>query len=180
MRKFRSPASYNQRVPAHIRDALRQDFDGLWRLDQACFLPGISYSRLELAVYMRKPGAFTLIAERPATPKTRSFGGGPTELLGFLVAHALADQTGHIITLDVAAAARRTGVGSQLMTAAEERLRAAACQSVHLEAAVDNLAAIAFYQRHGYSILHTVPHYYSNGVDALVLTKELLSSGPDI
>jgi len=33
-----------------------------------------------------------------------------------------------------------------------------------------------FYKRHQYSMVKTVPHYYSNGVDALVLEKDLLST----
>ena len=59
--------------------------------------------------------------------------------------------------------------------AAERRLRATPCRSVYLETAVDNLSALAFYKRHGYSLIKTVPGYYSNGMDAFVLQKDLLS-----
>ncbi len=59
-------------------------------------------------------------------------------------------------------------MGSLLLRAAEERLRAAGSSAVGLETAVDNLAALAFYKRHGYSVIRTWPRYYSNGVDALV------------
>jgi ribosomal protein S18 acetylase RimI-like enzyme len=41
---------------------------------------------------------------------------------------------------------------------------------------VDNRDALAFYKRHGYYLIKTVPRYYSNGVDALVLEKDLLSA----
>ena len=41
---------------------------------------------------------------------------------------------------------------------------------------MDNLAALAFYKRHQYFVVKTVPRYYSNGVDALVLEKDLLSA----
>ena len=44
---------------------------------------------------------------------------------------------------------------------------------IAIRSAVDNLAALAFYKRHGYSVIRTWPRYYSNGVDALVLKKEL-------
>jgi ribosomal-protein-alanine N-acetyltransferase len=81
---------------------------------------------------------------------------------------------GHIITIDVVASARRFGIGSGLLDAAEVGLRAAQCRSVRLETAVDNLGALAFYKRHGYFLEKTVPHYYSNGVDALVLRRDLL------
>jgi ribosomal protein S18 acetylase RimI-like enzyme len=81
---------------------------------------------------------------------------------------------GHIITIDVVAAARRSGVGSGLLAAAEDQLRAVRCCGVRLETAVDNLGALGFYKRHGYFLERTVPHYYSNGVDALILRKDLL------
>jgi [ribosomal protein S18]-alanine N-acetyltransferase len=81
--------------------------------------------------------------------------------------------TGHVITIDVDPAIRRGGVGSLLLRAAEDRLRAAGSRAVGLETAVDNLGALQFYKRHGYSVIRTRPRYYPNGVDALVLKKEL-------
>jgi ribosomal protein S18 acetylase RimI-like enzyme len=60
-----------------------------------------------------------------------------------------------------------------LLQAGENRLRAAGSRAVGLETAVDNLAALSFYKRHGYSVIRTWPRYYSNGVDALVLKKAL-------
>ncbi len=95
-----------------------------------------------------------------------------SNVAGFLVAEA--DRgSGHIITIDVIAAARRSGVGSLLLRAAEDRLRIAGCRSVELETAVDNVSALSFYKRHDYSVIKTFPRYYSNGVDALVLQKDL-------
>jgi ribosomal protein S18 acetylase RimI-like enzyme len=44
---------------------------------------------------------------------------------------------------------------------------------VGLETAVDNLGALSFYKRHGYHVIRTWPRYYSNGVDALVMKKDL-------
>ena len=48
---------------------------------------------------------------------------------------------------------------------------------VALETAVDNLPALSFYKRHGYAVVKTWPRYYSNGVDALVMRKELAPRG---
>lgn len=168
-----------------IRDSRREDFDRLWRIDQQCFPPEISYSRLELAVYMRRPGSFTLVAEAAqndsqshAEPTAAPSAAEPA-ILGFIVAQAERRGRGHIITIDVLNQARRAGVGSKLLTAAEARLQAATCQVVHLETAVDNVPALAFYKRHGYYLEKTVPRYYSDGVDAFLLKKDLLPARQD-
>jgi ribosomal-protein-alanine N-acetyltransferase len=148
-------------VTTVIRDFRPEDFETLWRMDQECFPAGISYSKPELRAYIRSRGTFTLVgAQQPKGETT-----------GFIVAHA--GPTGHIITIDVAPAARRTGIGSMLLRAAEERLITAGAHAVGLETAVDNLSALSFYKRHGYSVVRTWPRYYSNGVDALVMKKEL-------
>ncbi len=133
---------------------------------------------------MKRRGSFTLVAVGAAGEeadsdsgtggKSSSEGVSPdAAIAGFLVAEAGSRGRGHIITIDVIAAARRFGVGSLLLRAAEDRLRAAGSTLVELETAVDNVSALSFYKRHGYSVTRTFPRYYSNGVDALVLEKNL-------
>jgi len=142
-----------------VRDFRADDFETLWRIDQECFPPGISYSRQELKLYIRRRGTLTIVADSEG------------EIAGFIVAHN--GPTGHVITIDVVGKARRSGVGSLLLEAAETRLQAAGSRSVGLETAVDNVGALSFYKRHGYSVVGTCSRYYSNGVDALVMRKEL-------
>jgi [ribosomal protein S18]-alanine N-acetyltransferase len=164
-----------------LRDFRHDEFEALWRIDQQCFEPGISYSRLELATYLRRSGAFTLVADAAEVSQSGSLGwtanqGRPAVVpVGFIVAETGSRGTGHIITIDVLPSVRGAGAGSQLLQAAEERLRALHCQSVILETAVDNKTALFFYKRHHYSVIKTLPRYYSNGVDAFVLKKDLLS-----
>jgi ribosomal-protein-alanine N-acetyltransferase len=151
---------YNGGVSFRIRQFEKADFDTLWRIDQACFDPQLAYSRPEMAFYMRQPGSFTLVAESAAG------------ILGFVVAETRR-KTGHVITIDVVAEARRSGVGSALLRAAEEQLLQAGAIAVALETPVNNDAAIHFYKKKGYFVEKTVAGYYSNGLDALVMTKEL-------
>jgi ribosomal protein S18 acetylase RimI-like enzyme len=97
---------------------------------------------------------------------------GSSVILGFIIAESRR-RAGHIITIDVVADARRTGVGSALLQAAEENLLRAGATTVALETPVNNAAAIRFYKSEGYFLEKTVSGYYSNQMDALVMTKDL-------
>ncbi|MBV9183472.1 MAG: GNAT family N-acetyltransferase [Acidobacteria bacterium] len=165
-------------VPFTIRDYRASDFEALWKIDQACFAPGISYTRWELQTYMGRSGGFTLIAETDERGKESAQEPSQSKeerILGFLVAESTRRRRGHIITIDVRLVARRQHVGSELLELAEERFLAQACGAIQLETAVDNTGALSFYKRHGYNVIKTVPRYYANGVDALVLEKHLRS-----
>ena len=147
-------------VSFRIRQFQKADFDTLWKIDQLCFDPQLAYSRPELAFYMHRPGSFTLVAETD------------TGIAGFVVAESRR-KTGHIITIDVLAETRRSGVGSALLQAAEEKLSLAGAVAVALETPVNNDAAIRFYKNKGYFVEKTVAGYYSGQLNALVMTKEL-------
>jgi len=157
---------YNDEVQFSLRDFRADDFTTLWEIDQRCFAPGIAYSRRELSSYIRRRDSFTIVAEQAATAD------GKSTVAGFIVAEANG-KVGHVISIDVLPASRRSGLGSKLLLTAEDRLRSLDCRNVVLETAVDNTAALAFYKRQGYSVLKVHPRYYSNGVDAFVLGKSL-------
>jgi [ribosomal protein S18]-alanine N-acetyltransferase len=166
-----------------VRDYRPDDFNTLWAIDQSCFDPEIAYSRYELQVYLRRPGAFTLVAESGEesphfssdVPISESHPVNDQSILGFIVAESSRRGMGHIITIDVRPEARRHRIGSVLLDAAEHRLHASNCPAVRLETAVDNASALSFYKRHRYDVIKVIPHYYSNGLDALLLEKNLLS-----
>jgi ribosomal protein S18 acetylase RimI-like enzyme len=172
---------YNGAVRFRIRQFRKADLDTLWEIDQACFDPQLAYSRPELAFYIRRPGSFTLVAEAADDPTDDAIGdngrsaaltSAPAKILGFIVAENRRGN-GHIITIDVIAEARRLGVGSSLLRAAEEKLVQAGTGAVVLETPVNNLTAIRFYKREGYFVEKTVAGYYSGLLDALVMTKDL-------
>lgn len=141
-------------VRIRLRAYRQQDFEALWLLDQQCF-DQEAYSQLELAHYMSRRNAFTIVAEC-----------GTDKICGFIVAHRRG-ATGHILTIDVDPETRRHGIGSKLLVAAHKRLAREGCHTINLETAVNNIAAIAFYKRHNYSVVRTLPRYYhASGVDA--------------
>ena len=157
-----------------VRNFHSDDFLTLWQIDQSCFAPEIAYSKHELNSYIRRANSFTLVAE-PAESKGEASFPLRAKTLGFVVAES-GRRVGHIITIDVCAEARGNRVGSALLRAAEQRLRVAGCVMVRLETAVDNIAALAFYKKHRYNVIKIFPRYYSNGVDALLMEKDLLSA----
>jgi [ribosomal protein S18]-alanine N-acetyltransferase len=165
-------------MPVNIRNYRPGDFKTLLAIDQSCFPKGIAYTQFELKTYILRRGSFTLIAEsadgvsdRPPTSEASQ----DSSILGFIVAER--DRgTGHIITIDVRSEARRHHVGSVLLQSAEEQFRLWNCSRIRLETAVDNVGALSFYKRHNFNVVKTIPRYYSNGVDALLLEKDLLST----
>ena len=166
-----------------LREFQSVDFKTLWWIDQGCFPPGIAYSKEELKAYVSGAGVFTLVAEA-SSENSKTLGADPngkadgewavdSSIIGFIVAQKNRSGVGHIVTIDVLPKGRRSGIGSRLLMAAEERLRNAQCRRVRLEAAVDNSPALIFYERHGYSVFQTISAYYSNGANAFVLAKDL-------
>jgi ribosomal-protein-alanine N-acetyltransferase len=158
-----------------VREYRQEDFEELWRLDRECFPPPLAYSRAELTHYVQRRSTRTMVAENSSGT-----------ISGFAVAENLAMRSqpgntervvvGHIITLDVRRHARRRGIGALLMDTAEAWLCEAGCEAVYLETAIDNHNAIGFYKKRGYGVLRTVPRYYDNRLDALVMGKRISRS----
>ncbi len=145
-----------------LRSFRLSDLDTLWSIDQACFPPGISYSRRELGRFIAHRQSRTWVAE------------DGREVVGFLIANRHPTQPlAHIITIDVIAPWRRRGVGRALMDAAEKWAREQRLVAVALETAEHNLDAQGFYAARGYVKHETLEHYYSDGAAAWVMVKWL-------
>lgn len=152
-----------------IRPYRSADFDRLWQIDQACFPAGIAYTQMELSGFITRRNAITLVGEFQFTASSLD-----SLIAGFVVAHPIRRKYGRILTLDILAQARRSGLATQLMNACEERLRALGCAEVYLETAVDNEPALRLYRKLGYQVLRTLPEYYaSHSLDAFQMAKRL-------
>ena len=143
-----------------LRSYEPHDFAALHRLDKACFPPGISYSKTTLRYFLTLRSADCVVA----TDETR--------ISGFVLSEEN-PPLAHIITLDVAEKQRRSGVGTALLQKLESNLFARGVRSILLETAIDNEAAVAFWQRHGYRIEATVKRYYLRSIDAYEMRKIL-------
>ena len=150
----------------HLCEYRPEDFDRLLEIDRSCFAEGIAYSAEEMKEFLRLPSAIRLVGEREG------------KIEGFIIAHRFRHRhskewIGRIITIDVLKPARRSGLGSRLMKAAEQALKRAGCSYVSLETAVDNIGALRFYDKHGYSRLRVLPCYYLNSIDGILMGKKL-------
>ena len=135
------------------------DLETLYKIDQACFPPGISYTREELRRFIGHRRSRTWVAEESG------------EVVGFLVADRQPQKVEHIVTVDVVEGWRRRGVGTLLMDAAENWAREEDLQFIYLETAETNTAAQRFYEARGYRRVERVEDYYSDGTPAWVMLK---------
>jgi ribosomal protein S18 acetylase RimI-like enzyme len=136
------------------------DFAALHRLDRSCFPAGISYSKTTLHYFLTIPSADCIVAV------------DGKRIAGFILTEEN-PPLAHIITLDVAEANRRLGVGSALLAESEKNLGLRGVRSVLLETATDNEGAVAFWKRHGYRIEAVLKRYYLGRLDAYEMRKFL-------
>jgi [ribosomal protein S18]-alanine N-acetyltransferase len=136
------------------------DFAALYKIDQGCFPRGIAYSKTTLRYFLELASAECLLAVEE------------DEIAGFILSE-LDGTLAHVITLDVAEAHRRSGVGSLLLNAAENNLAAQGVRTVFLETAVNNHAAVNFWSRHGYIQEGILKRYYLGRIDGYEMRKTL-------
>lgn len=144
-----------------FRDYRRSDFESLWKLDQECFPPGVSYSRSQLRAFLSRKTAEAIVVESDG------------RIIAFVLGWRRSRPEGHVITLDVTASARRQGLGRRLMIELEGRFCAAGVRRVQLETAVTNAIAIGFYERLGYRKVAQLSSYYGRGLHAWRMEKAL-------
>ena len=141
-----------------------KDFAALYRLDQACFPAGISYSKTTLRYFLSLRSADCLVALQDA------------HIAGFILTEEN-PPLAHVITLDVAEKFRRRGIASALLLESERNLGLRGVRHVLLETAADNEAGVAFWKHHGYGIAATLKRYYLGRLDAYEMRKILPAQG---
>ena len=99
--------------------------------------------------------------------------------LGVILCRVAAEEV-EVLTIGVAAWARRRGVGDALMASALGVARQMGAGQAFLEVDVDNVAAITLYERLGFARAGLRKAYYDRGAagrtDALVLRLDLTSA----
>jgi len=103
-----------------LRDYKPGDFGTLYEIDQACYEPGIAYSKRDMRGYLQFPGAACILAETSR------------EIAGFCMS-ARQGTRGYIVTIDVLEKYRKSGIGSALLCEVERRLAANGVREVGLK-----------------------------------------------
>jgi ribosomal-protein-alanine N-acetyltransferase len=124
------------------------------------------------AALLDGPGVFALGVEE--------MGALDAEVLcGLILMRAIAGEA-EVLTLATAPGLRRRGVARALLEAALQSAAVHGARQAFLEVAHDNIAAIALYERAGFSPVGRRPAYYARpfggAADALVLSRTLAVS----
>ena len=125
------------------------------------------WSAAEIERLMRILGGFAVVAEAEAPQ-------------GFVLVRTVADE-GEILTLAVAPAFRRQGIGRALVDAAAAEAARRGARMLFLEVAEDNLGAMALYEAADFQAAGLRRAYYARPgappADAIVLRRTLNSRG---
>lgn len=145
-------------TPLRAGDAAR-----LAQLHTSLFAPG--WSRAD----------FIRFAHDPITGGFAAYSG--QVLAGMVIVRAAADEA-EILTLAVATAWRRRGLGRVLVKAASAWAAGRGARRIFLEVAENNAPAVTLYDSLGFTCVGRRKHYYKNAnnykdIDALVLELQL-------
>ncbi|PSP95010.1 ribosomal-protein-alanine N-acetyltransferase [Halobacteriales archaeon QS_4_62_28] len=156
------PASDTE--PPTVRPATRSDLLAIHRIEKASFPQPWPFSAFES--YVGEPGFLVAAADDDDV----------SVLLGYVVADTVPNHgtpLGHVKDLAVAPDYRGQGVGRTLLERAVEVLESVDAGSVKLEVRITNEAAISLYRSFEFEHRRTIPNYYGNGEDALVMMRTL-------
>ena len=92
------------------------------------------------------------------------------KIIGYIIVRKLIDEF-HIMNVAIAPEYRKKGFAQKLIDHILQNLSSG--KLLLLEVRKSNQAAISLYQKNGFTILHTRKAYYSDGEDAIVMTKDI-------
>lgn len=152
-----------------VRQAVRTDLLAVFQIEQASFPQPWPYSAFEQ--FLGTPGF--LVAEVGGTDSGHDHV-DRSGIVGYVVADAIPNHgtpLGHVKDLAVHPEFRGEGIGKRLMRRALTVLDSQGVESVKLEVRASNDPAQSLYRSLGFEHRRTIPNYYDNGEDALVLLR---------
>lgn len=93
--------------------------------------------------------------------------------VGFLAAVIPSDGMARILMLAVGTGLRNRGIGTKLMEAFLQNCAMRGLHRIELEVRISNMEAIRFYRRFGFSVLATLPRFYTDGEDGYKMARSM-------
>jgi [ribosomal protein S18]-alanine N-acetyltransferase len=138
-----------------IRSVKAEDLSAIHELEETCFKdPFPSYFISQLA---------------DANPSTFLVAEDSGRVIGYAVVDNWTDHQ-HLVSIAVKPDQRRKGVAQALLDHLIQRLREG---PLRLELRKSNKAALALYQRNGFTHTGTASSYYTDGEDAIQMEKQI-------
>ncbi len=135
-----------------IEDASLRFLDALYEIEKQSFREE-AFSKQQIAYLLEDYNSVGLIARVDG------------ELAGFVIGRVNVERNaiaGHILTLDVATAYRRRGIGQRLLSEIEALFRQRGVHECRLEVKESNQLALNLYLKLGYQKIAVLKNYYPN------------------
>ncbi len=142
-----------------IRRAGLSDVRTIYNIEKKCF-GRRSFSKAHIIWLLKNPAATTYLYLQDE------------RAVGTIMLKQEGDMA-RVVSIAVLPECRRRGVGTELMSLAEDVTKEQGARTLKLEVSVKNEGAIAFYRQLGYDFDGVLRGYYSWGDDAHVMRKEL-------
>jgi len=153
------PGDLTDPRPAHPLEAAEiAHAAAMAAVHRMAFPPNEAWGTNAIALQLAMPGVFGWLDRRG----------------GMILARVAADEV-EVLTLAVAPATQRKGLGARLLEAAMSGAAVRGARIAFLEVSISNQAARTLYARAGFTPTGRRPRYYADGSDALILRRSLKS-----
>ena len=133
-----------------IETASMRLIDKLFQIEEQCF-DEEAFTKQQISYLLTDYNTVALVANVN------------NDVTGFIITQLELDSDrlyGHIITINVAAAYRRKGIGTRMLSEIETILKQKGIAEIQLEVREDNSAALKLYQKNGYRRIGKLENYY--------------------
>jgi len=133
-----------------IETATPRMLDKLFEIEEQCFDEEV-FTKRQISYLLSDYNTIALVAKADGA------------VAGFIIAQVEIEGDnlyGHIITVNVASAFRRRGIGSKMLKETEEMLKQKGISECHLEVREDNSSALKLYHKSGYQNIRKLEKYY--------------------
>ncbi len=147
-----------------LRDATPADIPALMAIEQVCFDSPVAFNRRRIRNLITNPRVYTSVAVVDGSVAGWAVG---------LVRRHHSHRSGRLYNLAIATAARGRGVGRRLVEHLLACFSRAGVRHIYLEVEAGNAAAIALYERCGFTQVRTLNDYFGSGRPGISMRRSV-------